>query len=80
MTGCRDCHQPITWALTRNKRWMPIDTEPVEDGNVELAMDRQPPFAVVLAGQELLQARADGVALHRTHMSTCKARIRRAAA
>lgn len=34
-TTCRSCHQPVRWVITNAKgRRMPLDPEPVPDGNV----------------------------------------------
>lgn len=33
---CRSCKKPILWALTENGRRIPIDPEPVENGNILL--------------------------------------------
>jgi hypothetical protein len=34
--ACRSCNAPIIWASTGTKT-MPVDAEPTEEGNVELA-------------------------------------------
>ncbi len=31
---CRSCRQPVRWVETTTGRKMPLDPEPVEDGNV----------------------------------------------
>ena len=74
MTTCRSCQAEITWALTPNNRWMPIDAEPHPEGNVELH-DGEPRLAVVLSGTSLAAARLEGRPLHRSHMATCPARV-----
>ncbi len=33
---CRSCGAPIVWARTNSGKAMPVDAEPVEDGNVVL--------------------------------------------
>lgn len=33
-TTCRSCHAPVRWVLTAHGKRMPIDPEPVSDGNV----------------------------------------------
>lgn len=45
---CRSCGAPIIWAVTTaSRRPIPVDQEPVEDGNIELeAQDpTSPPYA-----------------------------------
>ena len=34
MATCKSCSAPIIWAVTAKGKPMPIDTEPVRDGNV----------------------------------------------
>lgn len=79
MTACRSCGAPVTWALTENKKWMPVDAEPAADGNVLLTAGN-PPLAKVLTsfGKGLL---GNGERLYRSHFSTCpNARSHRKAA
>lgn len=33
---CRSCEAPVTWAITKNGKSMPLDRDPVEGGNVRL--------------------------------------------
>lgn len=33
---CSSCHRPVWWGRTRAGKLMPLDPEPVEDGNVVL--------------------------------------------
>lgn len=35
--ACRSCHAPIFFGLTSKRRRIPLDSEPVEDGNVVIA-------------------------------------------
>lgn len=37
---CRSCDAPIRWAITVNGRKMPLDHEPVWDGNVRMREGR----------------------------------------
>jgi Holliday junction resolvasome RuvABC endonuclease subunit len=39
---CRSCGAPIEWALTEKGRPIPIDVQPVPDGNILLKMHRGP--------------------------------------
>lgn len=34
--SCRSCDAVIIGAITRKGKWMPVDAEPREDGNLEL--------------------------------------------
>lgn len=36
MAACASCKAPITWTLTENGKRMPIDAEPVAEGNIEI--------------------------------------------
>lgn len=74
MTACRsaECGKPILWAHTGEK-YMPVDVERVDDGNVRLSRGEDPPRATVLSGQELVQARVAGEPLHKSHFATCPA-------
>lgn len=47
--ACRWCPSPIVWAVTRNRKRIPLDPEPNPSGNVEVTLGR-PPFANVHAG------------------------------
>lgn len=75
MTPCRSCGAELIWCLTPSSRWMPVDREPVADGNVEINYEHQPPLAVVLTSTDLAQARLEKIPLHKTHLSTCPNRL-----
>lgn len=36
MSKCRSCQQEVLWVLTINRKKMPVDPEPVADGNLIL--------------------------------------------
>lgn len=66
---CRSCQAPIIWATSKGGKAMPVDAEPVDDGNVVL--DERPgeyvgPVASVLTGPSLL-----GGPLRKAHFTTC---------
>lgn len=67
--ACRSCDAAIIWATTAGGKAMPVDAEPVEDGNVELASTNghRGPVATVLTGPSLL-----GGPLRKSHFATCK--------
>lgn len=67
--ACRSCNAPVVWASTKHGKSMPVDAEPVDDGNVELAYNGSlavPPVASVLTGPSLL-----GGPLRKSHFATC---------
>jgi hypothetical protein len=50
--NCRSCEAPIVWAKTANNRRMPLDPEPVPDGNVwvvSVDQDGTPRIGVALS-------------------------------
>jgi hypothetical protein len=65
---CRSCDAPIIWATSVNGKAMPINAEPVENGNVAL-QPRQGmgPLAVVLS----VAKRFGRTDLHTSHHSNC---------
>lgn len=73
-TPCRTCGTPIVWtvAASTGKR-MPVDAEPVADGNLWLG-GRNPIRAHVLQGAQLRNRRLlpEGK-VYRSHFATCPA-------
>jgi len=63
---CNSCDAPIIWALTENGKRMPVDAEPVRDGNIVLEHHGQRVTAIVrdamLPGLE---------PLYKSHFATC---------
>ena len=68
MSICTGCGADIIWCVTERGKAMPVDAEPVPDGNVELRPDGDKTWAIVHgAGNRPL-----GVdALHLSHFVTC---------
>jgi len=69
IANCRTCQAPIIWATSSGGKRMPVDAEPVPDGNVELTL--QPgafvgPVAAVLTGPSLFEK-----PLRTAHFTTC---------
>jgi hypothetical protein len=60
---CRSCRAKIIWAKTVNNQSIPLDAEPVEDGN----MDLQHGVATVVKKEE----RLPGTLLYKSHFATC---------
>lgn len=63
MTVCRSCGEPILWAVTSTGSRIPIDFEPVSDGNVQLNENG----SCVMAGK----GKALTGPLRKTHYATC---------
>ena len=76
MATCSSCGAPIEWVLTKNRRAMPLDEAPVEDGNVRRTglFDRAKPggplmeLVEVETQQQLLDT---GVERYVSHFVTC---------
>jgi hypothetical protein len=68
MNKCRSCGANVLWAKTDLGKSMPVDPEPVPDGNVELY--RTPKgLQVVVHGKEFTpDPRAT---VHKSHFATC---------
>jgi hypothetical protein len=65
---CRSCKAPIRWAVTVGGHTMPIDPEPVADGNLRLEHGRQGMVRVVVVPKAY---RVQGELLYKPHMGTC---------
>ena len=67
--ACRSCNAPVIWAATNGGKTMPVDAEPVDDGNVELRPGRYGGGAVatVLSGPPLFAPSP----LRKSHFATC---------
>jgi hypothetical protein len=65
---CMSCGAPILWARTGKRGWMPLDAEPVPNGNLRFGKGHEikhvPP-----GHRETL--RAEGVELYQSHYATC---------
>lgn len=66
--ACRSCDAAIIWATTTGQKLMPVDAEPVADGNVELRPGHlgRGVVATVLTGPSLF-----GGPLRTSHFATC---------
>lgn len=74
MSTCRGCGAEITWTRTMTGRRMPIDPEPVEDGNIRLLGTNfvGEEIARVTTKAERRQAIREGKPLYRSHFNeTC---------
>ncbi len=64
MGACRSCPAPVRWEKTTSGKWIPLDAEPVADGNIVLERGR----ARVLAADEQV---GHGVRRFKSHFATC---------
>lgn len=78
----RGCTAQVIWATTANVRPMPVDVEPVADGNVLLSWVNGTVRAEVIGARG--QARLFGRTRYRSHFTSCpdadrfrKPRVRR---
>ena len=67
MSECKDCKRSVRWVKTENGKAMPLDMNPVWDGNVVLIRG----LAHVLKKDEKA---APNVPKFMPHMATCPAR------
>lgn len=66
--ACRSCGQPVIWCVTTNANTMPVDAEPVPDGNIALeTRDGRQPLARVLT----VAQRFGRTGLRMSHFVTC---------
>jgi hypothetical protein len=63
VSACRSCGKPILWARTTARKNMPLDRDPVEDGNVEI-VGWDGPF-------RLVRVVAAGEGTHVSHFVSC---------
>jgi hypothetical protein len=62
---CRSCQAPIVWAVTDAGRAMPVDAEPVEDGNLILE------YPTLAGAPRLVRTVEAGTGTHVSHFATC---------
>lgn len=66
VVACRSCNARIIWARTTGDKSMPVDAEPVDDGNIALTMHGHRIVATVTDAPTLF-----GPALRKSHFATC---------
>jgi len=64
---CSSCGAPIRWERTVNDKPIPLDPEPVPDGNLSIRDDGR--VYHVAQGPGVLSM--EDVALYKTHFATC---------
>jgi hypothetical protein len=67
VSTCKSCGATIRWAVTTNDRSMPLDPEPVPDGNLEIIGTRQGLPLVRVAEAQLF----DDGPRYLSHFATC---------
>jgi hypothetical protein len=71
---CPDCNQPILWPQTVNNVRMPVDAEPVGNGNVMVVRVDSHPLRLicnVVRRSDISKLAAGGHLLYRHHRITC---------
>ena len=65
---CKSCRKPIVWAETEKGRRIPLDPDPVSDGNIILQQRGKfkPPLAIVR-----LSIPTDETNRFKSHFATC---------
>ncbi len=69
MSTCRSCGARILWATTTNDRRIPIDADPVPDGNLVLTYPS--PAAALAIVVDPAQPMLDDPPRYVSHFSTC---------
>lgn len=68
MTRCRSCEAPIVWALTPGGKRIPLDADPVPDGNAVIIERRAGVPVIELIDLADVDA---GAVRYRSHFATC---------
>ena len=69
---CRSCGAPLLWALTERGRRIPLDRNPVPDGNIEIKETEDgPPISRVVSGQGTLSPGLFPATRYKSHFATC---------
>lgn len=68
---CRSCGVEVIWTVTETGKQMPVDVEPVENGNLLLMHRKGFKPLSVYQSKEMLAALAEhgGLQAHRLHLS-----------
>ena len=72
--NCRSCGETIRWASKQDGKRMSVDPTPSRHGYIRLANENGVDRAIILRGQRLFRARAEGEKLYQSHFATCEAR------
>lgn len=78
---CRSCKEPIEWVHTEKGKAMPVDKEPVPDGNLVLSMRGERwPVAIYQSQADIEKLRkqaanrGEELRLFKSHFATCPQR------
>lgn len=70
---CRSCGAPILWAFTEKGRRIPLDRNPVPDGNIEISDPTDGPITSrVVSGQGTLSPGLFPATRYKSHFATCE--------
>lgn len=72
---CRSCGAPVLWAITGNRKPMPVNPDPADNGNLLLELhhdeDGEQLLVHVLRRNQIPGARSAGQQLHTSHFTDC---------
>jgi hypothetical protein len=71
MSTCRSCGQRITWLKTPGGKAMPVDEDPVEDGNILIDVEHCQLVARVYGSAEMARKAAPEEPRYVSHFQTC---------
>lgn len=71
MPACRSCHARITWLRTPGGKAIPVDEDPVEDGNIVIDVERCQLVARVFKDAEMARSFAPEEPRYVSHFQTC---------
>ena len=69
--ACLSCGAAVVWTVTHKGRRMPVDAEPVEDGNIRLRRDGDRVVAEYPGKEHPGLFDEDDRARHVSHFATC---------
>lgn len=69
---CRSCGARLLWAITEKGRSIPLDRNPVPDGNIEIEeFEEGPPMSRVVSRQRELSPGLFPATRYKSHFATC---------
>lgn len=74
MGRCSSCGAPVFWAITVNRKRIPIDEVPVDDGNIEITVDPKGRRLASVIPPLFLSTPIPAIAGHvryKSHFATC---------
>ncbi len=67
MSTCLSCHAPIVWALTASGKRLPVDPDPVAEGNLAIGPEDPPRVRYLSKSDTVCTSEWRGV----SHFATC---------